>query len=125
MPYNGTHYLEQGTRSHAFYLIQLAELCVASMFVSPFFICALGGYCGSYTTDYEREWNAGRWALFVAGAQLLLYFPVLVYECVIAGKGRPVVISGDCMLVELDPKFGFLDSDIVAWWKVVSGITGF
>lgn len=41
-----------------------------------------------------------------------LVFPVLVYEIVVATKGRPVVISGNCMLVELDPKWGFYDSEI-------------
>lgn len=124
VPYNGTHYLQQGTRSHAFYLIQVAELGVAGIFVSPFFFCALGQCCSSDVSDYEAESNADVWALVVAGAQFLLYFPVLVFEFVIAGKGRPVVISGNCLLVELDPKLGFLDSKIEVWWKVLSGITG-
>lgn len=60
----------------------------------------------------------------MARFQFLLFFPILVYEFVIAGKGRPVVISGNCMLVELDPKLGFLDAEIESWWKALSGITG-
>ena len=53
-----------------------------------------------------------------------MYIPVIVYEAVIANKGAPVVISGNCMLIELDPRFGFLDSEIEAWWKVLVGFGG-
>lgn len=31
----------------------------------------------------------------------------------IASKGTPVAISGTCLLVELWPRFGYFDSDIV------------
>lgn len=49
---------------------------------------------------------------------------LLIYEAVIATKGRPVVVSGNCMLVELDPRLGFLDSEIDNWWKALVGMTG-
>jgi hypothetical protein len=37
---------------------------------------------------------------------LCVLLSVLAVEIVIATKGRHVVISGNCMLVELDPRFG-------------------
>ena len=52
------------------------------------------------------------------------YLPALIYEVIIANKGRPVVISGNCMLVELDPKWGFLETEIPSYWKAFVGITG-
>lgn len=55
---------------------------------------------------------------------ILICIPLLIYECVIATKGMPVVISGDCMLVELDPRWGFLDSEIETFWKALVGIGG-
>jgi hypothetical protein len=55
---------------------------------------------------------------------MVLYLPEIIYEGVIAGKGTPVVISGDCMLIELNPKWGFLDSEIENWWKATELITG-
>jgi hypothetical protein len=56
---------------------------------------------------------------------LFLACPVLIYKIIIALKGTPVVISGNCVLLELDPKWGFLDSpEIQAWWKVVVSISG-
>jgi hypothetical protein len=70
--------------------------------------------------------GASHGSLKVASGSLLLmiYVPVLVYEVIIAVKGTPIGISGNCMLVELNPRFGFLDSMIESWWKVFVSITG-
>lgn len=54
----------------------------------------------------------------------LLSFPLLVYEVDVATRGRLVFMSGDCMLVELDPRLGFLVSEIDDWWKSLVGIAG-
>jgi hypothetical protein len=48
---------------------------------------------------------------------LLIWLPVLIYEIHVAVSGTPVVFSGNCMLVELNPKWGFLDSEIETYWK--------
>jgi hypothetical protein len=41
-----------------------------------------------------------------------------------ARDGSSVAISGDCMLVEVDPRYGFLDSDISTYWKTLTSLTG-
>ena len=53
-----------------------------------------------------------------------LYIPILTYEIIIARAGSPVAISGNCMLVELDPRYGFLDSEIASYWKTLTSLTG-
>jgi len=60
----------------------------------------------------------------LAAILMFIYVPVLVYEVLIAAKGTPVVISGNCMLVELDPRFGFYDSEIDTWWKLLISLGG-
>lgn len=55
---------------------------------------------------------------------IFIYVSVFIYEVIIATLGRPVVISGNCMLIELDAKLGFLDSEIQSYWKAFTGITG-
>jgi hypothetical protein len=60
----------------------------------------------------------------LAAILMFIYVPVLVYEVLIAVKGTPVVISGNCMLVELDPRFGFYDSEIDTWWKLLISLGG-
>jgi hypothetical protein len=52
-------------------------------------------------------------------ASLLMSAPLLIYQIDLAVKGTPVVLSGNCMLVELSPRVGFLDAPIDAWWKAV------
>lgn len=48
----------------------------------------------------------------------------IIYLALIASKGTPVVISETCLLVELSPRFGYFDSDIVFHWKLLMAITG-
>jgi hypothetical protein len=60
-----------------------------------------------------------------AGAgMLLLWLPILLYQVHIAVLGTPVVISGNCMLVELNPRLGFYDTDIEDYWKALVSLTG-
>jgi hypothetical protein len=47
-----------------------------------------------------------------------------MYEAAIATKGVPVIMAGNCMLVELNLRLGFLNSDIDGWWKTSVGIKG-
>jgi hypothetical protein len=111
IPFNGTAYLEQGTRSEAFRIIQTAEVAFGDIsFSLAFRMADLGVF-----TELVMAW---------AALLMVLYLPEIMYEGVIAGKGTPVIISGDCMLVELNPRWGFLDSDIENWWKAVDFITG-
>jgi hypothetical protein len=127
-PYNGFAYLEQGARSKAFRIIQTAE--IANSFIGFFvFVCLtpFGVRRPMRKPDGSRQRHVNsheisKW--FLGGYFLLIYIPVLVYEIIIATKGRPVVITGNCMLVELDPKYGFLDSEIENWWKALVSISG-
>lgn len=68
----------------------------------------------------EVDFAAG-WSTLLVGFS---FIPQLVYEVVIATKGMPVVISGNCMLVELDPRFGFFDTVVPLYWKVLMGFVG-
>jgi hypothetical protein len=78
-----------------------------------------------YTSGVRNEPGTHKKIRAVAATMLLLiHIPVLIYQSIIAVKGRPVAISGNCMLVELDPRWGFYDSEIEIWWKVFVSITG-
>ena len=121
-PAAGFRYLEQGARSRNFRIIQTTELVYSFSVI----VTAI-----NVVTNLTRRFNSRREVqtysyskAAAAFALLLMYIPVIVYEAVIANKGAPVVISGDCMLIELDPRFGFLDSEIETWWKVLVGFGG-
>ena len=120
IPYNGFEFLQQGARGRQFRIIQTAELLWACVFV--FFQTQ---EAREETVEPIAEEESRSFGCVVAMFLFLMYVPILVYEIIIASLGRPVVISGNCMLVELDPRFGFLDSEIETWWKVLIGITGF
>lgn len=47
-------------------------------------------------------------------------FALLVYVCYVGNAGTPLVVSGDCLLVEANPRYGFLDSTIGTTWKALS-----
>ena len=111
VPRNSTTYLEKGARSDVFRTIQTVQInCSAVVFI--ILLCAFKGK----HSEVQK--------VVFAPCTILISFPLLVYEAVIATKGRPVVMSGNCMLVELDPRLGFLDSQIDNWWKTLVGITG-
>ena len=121
VPYHGLDYLTKGARSRAFKIIQTIELLYIGLLY--FGGCNGDSDVGNDTTlDYEFEGEIGKMAKVVLLPLILI--PVMVYEIIIATKGSPVVISGNCMLVELDPKLGFLDSEISTFWKVLVGMTG-
>lgn len=117
-PINGTTaYLEQGARTKAFSLIQSLEVTYTTI-VFLFACCIVFG--GGESDDCSAKTMNLNMAVWL----FILYLPILLYEIVIAAKGTPVIISGNCMLVELDPNLGFLDSEIATWWKCLIGITG-
>lgn len=115
-PWNSTgsvEYLEQGTKLHAFKIIQIVQVnysCVVLII--------------TFSMIGKEDHVTYKLKSVYALCTILLSFPLLIYEAIIATKGTPVVISGNCMLVKLDPKLGFLDSEIDSCWKVLVGITG-
>jgi len=114
IPFGELAYLEHGARSHAFRIVQTTQL------VWAFVVCVLimTSHSDGGNTDVSKE-------IFIfTTATILISFPLLLFEIVIATRGRPVVISGNCMLVELDPKFGFWDSEIDNLWKGLVGAGG-
>lgn len=111
IPFNGTSYLEKGARSTAFKIIQSVEVVFVDLSFSLAFRMA----------DSDQD---GALVMSWAALLIVLYVPEITYEAIIARKGTPVVISGDCMLVELNPRWGFIDSDIENWWKAAELITG-
>jgi hypothetical protein len=48
----------------------------------------------------------------------------MAYLIVVAVRGNPVVISGNCMLVELNPRLGFYDIRVGGFWKFLMSTTG-
>jgi len=125
IPFDGIGYLEKGARAHAFTLIIFFQV-IYSCYASLFQLCAYaptGGNSSGEENSEEESGLMGRKAVF-AFHTIVISSILLIYEAVIATKGRPVVISGNCMLVELDPRLGFLDSEIDGWWKALVGMTG-
>ena len=114
-PQNRFGYLEQGARARAFRILQKVEAAYSGVVIAAISVYAVRGDVGS--KHYYLK------ALVGLGL-VVIWIPVIVYEVIVATKGRPVVISGNCMLVELDPKWGFLDSEIEVWWKVLVSFSG-
>jgi len=117
IPFNDFSYLEQGARSRAFRILQTVEFVYSVSVLTNLY------YVRRQQTD-QPESDGMFIKGIVKGTLMLIYIPVLIYEAIIASKGMPVVISGNCMLVELDPKWGFFDSEIETWWKALAGIVG-
>lgn len=115
IPYNGFGYLQEGVRSQAFKIIQTVEFFYSGIGITFVFGAAASGNLGARQIGIQ-----GVTGIFL----LLIFVPVLIYQIIIAVKGTPVVISGNCMLVELNPKWGFLDSEIENWWKALVSIAG-
>lgn len=114
-PYDGFEYLQQGARARDFRIIQTTEY-----FYCGFVITIVWIFIGIQ----EGVGSHKRLKGIAAAGMMFIYIPALVYEAIIATKGRPVVISGNCMLMELDPKWGFFDTEIKIWWKILMGFTG-
>ena len=113
-PYNGLAYLEQGARARNFRILQLVEYLYSGIVINVVWLSTIS----SGNVDH-REMK-----MFAAVGMMFIFIPVVVYEAIIAVKGTPVVISGDCMLVELNPRWGFLDSELEVWWKIFVSISG-
>jgi hypothetical protein len=103
IPVDGLAYLQQGARAHSFKLLQSVTFPVATLFM----ILNAGS---------PEGFNA-----FLATPALA----ELIYTAVLASKGTPMVVSGNCLLLELNPRVGFLDSSISTRWKAFSGFMGF
>ncbi|KAK4139601.1 uncharacterized protein C8A04DRAFT_32928 [Dichotomopilus funicola] len=99
----GIAFLQQGARSRDFRILQSVTFPVSTLFM----VLSFGDPDG-----FNR----------------LLALPALgelIYTAVLADKGTPVVVSGICMLVELNPSKGFLDSSINTRWKIFASFMGF
>jgi hypothetical protein len=106
MPANGDAgiaFLQQGARSRNFRILQSVTFPVSTLFM--------------FLSSSDPDSFNGMIALPALGE--------LIYTAVIASKGTPMVVSGNCMLVELNPRKGFLDSSISTRWKVFASFMGF
>jgi hypothetical protein len=105
VPADGVAYLEQGARSHSFRIVQSATFAVSTLFMM--------------LVSYAKAPG-----LF-NGIMVMPALTELVIAIFVASQGTPIVVSGNCMLVELKPDQGFLDSDISTRWKVFASFMGF
>lgn len=109
IPSDGLDYLQRGARSPSFRILQTANFCIIT-------------FCASCRVrNIIQHRSQGRLKGFMTAATLA----ELIYEVVVASKGTPMVVSGNCLLVELNPSKGFLDSDINTRWKVLTSFMGF
>ena len=117
--YDGVDYLMKGARFRAFAIIQTVQsTCVSLLYFGGDGDCECGDWEGE--GDVEGEFGKVLKAILVA----IVFLPIIYYEIIIATKGSPVVMSGNCIFVELDPKLGFFDTEISNSWKTLVGITG-
>ena len=103
VPVDGLIYLQQGARSRSFKIVQSVTFSVATLFM----LISVGDPDG------------------FNGCLAMLALAELIYTAVIANRGTPIIVSGNCLLVELDPRKGFLDSSISTRWKAFSSFMGF
>ena len=104
-PNEGLSFLEQGARSRQYRIFQTV-------------IFSFAVFCGiCHLQDCDRKAFAGQLALIA--------FAELIMDAVVANSGTPMVVSGNCLLVELSPRLGFLDSGISTGWKALSSFMGF
>jgi hypothetical protein len=102
-PYQGLDFLQQGARSHQFRILQTVTFSVSTLFG----VMSLG--------------NPDQ----MGGAMALPALAELIMTAVVASRGTPMVVSGNCLLVELNPRRGFLDSSISTRWKSFASFMGF
>jgi hypothetical protein len=102
-PVDGLAYLQQGARSQSFKIVQAVTFPISTAFLL-------------YSLKEPKNFNQ------------LIALPALaelIYTAVIASQGTPLVVSGNCLLAELNPNKGFLDSEISTRWKVLASFMGF
>ncbi|KAF5349877.1 hypothetical protein D9757_013989 [Collybiopsis confluens] len=102
-PSDGLDFLQNSPYDRAYRIIQTTTFCVSTVFM------LLGG--GS-----KDAVNSG---ISIVG------LAELIYSSVMATRGMPLVVSGNCLLVQLNPRLGYLDSSISTTWKALSGFMGF
>ncbi|KAK0649741.1 hypothetical protein B0T16DRAFT_410635 [Cercophora newfieldiana] len=136
-------FLQQGVRSRIFSVIQLAQAVysLAACFALVPFALRKGKRMVKemmLDTGLSNPNAFGAWMNHLVAARGFARFmqtylpvatlvsgaPMLLYGAIIATRGVPVAISGNCMLVELSPRFGFLDSEVDLWWRVLAGAVG-
>jgi len=61
---------------------------------------------------------------FLYIALFLAEFFVFIFKASNAGYGVPFWLSGNCALIELDPRDAYYNSDIDAYWKALMTILG-
>jgi len=115
VPHSSLSFLTAGIRSRAFKIMQTTNFVYASLMMPTVIGTTMG--------DEDKDGHASRYMVSL----LITCGPVvyeIIYLALIASKGTPVVITGTCMLVELSPRFGYFDSDVVFHWKLLMAITG-
>jgi hypothetical protein len=126
VPYNDDfQFLTGGMRSRAFRIIQTTNFAWATLYGPVSLIDMYTGFENRVERrdGSLREYQSQRvWMGFIV--TFTLAFVEIAYFGLIASKGAPVAISGNCMLVELDPYLGFFDAEISHYWKVLVGLTG-
>ena len=115
-------FLVGGIRSRAFRIMQLVNFVFLSFgcYIMWMMIMEDEDHEDEYPEDF-RVHLAKVSCTWICGIIALVE---IIYLAIIASKGQPVVISGNCMLVELNPYLEFFDSEIENWWKVLVGLTG-
>jgi hypothetical protein len=114
-PHSSFSFLTAGIRTRAFKIMQTTNFAYATMMI-PILIGAV--FDGKDHAGYASRYVV---SLFITCGPVVYE---IIYMALIASKGTPVVISGNCMLVELSPRFGYFDSEIVFHWKLLMAITG-
>ncbi|KFX92844.1 hypothetical protein V490_05153 [Pseudogymnoascus sp. VKM F-3557] len=102
-PHQGLNYLQQGARFSQFRILQTVTFSVSTLFG----VMSLG--------------NPSQ----MAPSMALPALAELIMTAIVATKGTPMVVSGNCLLVELNPNKGFLDSPISTRWKTFASFMGF
>ena len=101
-PSEGLSYLEQGARSRRYRIFQTVAF-------SYTFLCGI--------SQHDRK--------SFPGLLIIIALAELIMDAVVAGSGTPIVVSGNCLLVELSPRLGFLDSGVSTGWEALSSFMGF
>ncbi|KAK4446667.1 hypothetical protein QBC34DRAFT_383018 [Podospora aff. communis PSN243] len=132
-------FLQRGARSRIFAIIQLAQLIYSILVILALIPFALGkgrrmaremmldtgimhprAFGGPTAWLVTARGFARCMQLWLPVAGFVAGFPLLVYGTIVATRGTPVVVSGDCMLVEMSPRFGGLDwGEVELWWRVL------
>ncbi|KAF3938668.1 hypothetical protein ABW19_dt0206070 [Dactylella cylindrospora] len=98
--------LGRGVRSNQFRILQTVTWSIASLAVI-------------------QSWRLPGKIADVASIASMLAFAEFVFTIYVAMRGTPMVVSGNCLLVEQSPALGFLDSSVPGTWKRIGSIMGY